>query len=429
MTRTSFVQFREDRRTILTNIAALFSGSALAQGMTAFALLLMARQLGPEQYGQYTSSTLLAMFCSIVFSLGLDLWLLREGGRLPSQIDDLMGSVLTIKALIGLVWLGLMFALASLIDLSSLPTTLVRLSALIVWLANLFRTTLTAFKAILRNKVNASLEVLSVAARFLFTLLLIAMGVKDVSRFMQMQAGVVAVSLLCSLAVAWFLLGIKSSSYTSRRALIASPPYALSDFLAWLFMRVDVLIVALMLGEYAAGIYSPAVAVLNAMFLVPATVHVVIVPVLSKQFTTNIRQAWITARRTIGVLVIVGIVLFVGLLIGARVLVLFLGAEFADSGEILKLLSIIVFLHSINYGIAAILVAGNQQAKRSVAQAIAVLVNIALNVLIIQRAGIRGVAIVYMITEIVLLAGYSWIALSFRRRGPNKSLLIGSEVG
>ena len=75
-------------------------------------------------------------------------------------------------------------------------------------------------------------------------------------------------------------------------AIRQAPPYAASDFLAWLYMRQDILIVALMLGDYSAGIYSPAVGIVNALFLVPATIHVVIVPVLSNLFTTNVQQAW-----------------------------------------------------------------------------------------------------------------------------------------
>ena len=69
------------RHTIISNIATLFTGSAIAQGLTAITFILTARILGPEQYGQYTASMTLAIFCSIVFSLGLNLWLLQEGGR------------------------------------------------------------------------------------------------------------------------------------------------------------------------------------------------------------------------------------------------------------------------------------------------------------------------------------------------------------
>jgi hypothetical protein len=86
-----------DRSKIIANIATLFSGSIVAQGMTALTLLLTARQLQVDSYGQYAACITLTSMLSILFSLGLDIWLLREGGKAPHQIGDLAGSVLGVK--------------------------------------------------------------------------------------------------------------------------------------------------------------------------------------------------------------------------------------------------------------------------------------------------------------------------------------------
>ena len=146
-------QLQFNRRIIIENIAALFSGSAIAQGLNAITLLLIARQLGPENYGQYTSSLVFATFCSIVFSLGLDLWLLHEGGKAPSKIANLVGSAFSVKLTIGLVWLVVMFIVSIFIKSSALPTDLVRISAITVFISSLYGTLLTAFKALLRAGV------------------------------------------------------------------------------------------------------------------------------------------------------------------------------------------------------------------------------------------------------------------------------------
>ena len=114
--------------------------------------------------------------------------------------------------------------------------------------------------------------------------------------------------------------------------------------------------------------------------------------------------------RAIGVLIVVGFGLSLALWVGSRYLTLTIGPEFADSQPILARLSIIIFLHSIIYGVAAILVATNQQVKRSIVQAIAVILNASLNFLIIPKIGVFGVAYVYIITEIVILIGYTWFA-------------------
>ena len=104
------------RGAMARSMATLFSGSIVAQGMTALALLLTARQLGVEGYGQYAACIAITSLASILFSLGLDLWLLREGGRSVHRLPAYAGSVLGIKALFGLAWMAAFFLLAPLLN-------------------------------------------------------------------------------------------------------------------------------------------------------------------------------------------------------------------------------------------------------------------------------------------------------------------------
>lgn len=414
MTTVPPMQLRLNRREIINNITVLFSGSAIAQGMTVLTLLVTARQLGATQYGQYVSCFIFTSLSSIVISLGLDIWLLREGGRKPSRINKLVGSVLIFKGTAGIAWMGLMFVLAPLLDSNTFPEELIRLSALSVFLDSLFRTSLTTFKASLRNKVTSILESTSGIFWFLVTLLLITTDEQNASVYIQAKVGVLAMSLVLSLALVWRSFGILPTVITIKQAISQALPYATSEFLAWISMRVDVLIVAIFLGETAAGVYSPAVGSVNALFLVPATVYMVFVPVLSNLFTTNIKQAWLSAKRSILLLSVIGIGLSLGLLLLAGPLTRLLGPSFIGSFQIIQILSPILFLHSITFAMAAILVATDQQSKRAVVQTIAVVLNIILNLFIVRWAGLRGVAIVYVFTEIVLLAGYSSIVIWYR---------------
>jgi O-antigen/teichoic acid export membrane protein len=418
MIDTPSTEFRITRRTIVTNIATLFSGSAIAQAITAVTFILTARQLGPEQYGQYTGSMVFATFCSIVFSLGLDIWLLREGGRIPTRIGNLVSSVLVIKVTIGLVWLGAMYILALWINSSSLPVELVRLAALIIWLDSMFMTALTGFKAILRNKINSLLQVASALIILSVVILLISRGETQASVFMQARAVILSFSLLVSLIFVWYFLKIKPSRSTAKTALTETPPYAVSEFLAWTYMRVDVLIIAFILNEYAVGLYAPAEGIINALYIVPLAVYFVMVPVLSNLFLTDRSQAWLTAKRFIGVLGGIGIALFVALYFGAKFIVYLLGPAYAGSEDILQILSVILLIHSIIFGAAAILVATNQQVKRSLVQAVAVGLNIGLTLLVIQHWGITGVAYAYVVTEIFLLLGYTFLVLRYRHQNP-----------
>jgi O-antigen/teichoic acid export membrane protein len=409
-------QLRLNRSTVVSNIAALFSGSALSQGMRSVALLITARQLGVALYGQYAACFALTSFSSILFSLGLDIWLLREGSRASGKLGTLLGSVLTIKGIIGGMWLALVFLLSPLVDSSSFPVGLLRLSALSVLLDNLVATLLTVFKASLRNQLTSILESGANALWLLATLFLVGLGSQQAAAYVRLRAGAFLVSLVVIVVMVCRSTRVRVSLQTTKRAISEAGPFATSELLAWASMRVDVLIIAFVLGERATGLYSPAVGLVNALFLAPAAVYMVIMPVLSNLFVDTTEQAWVTARNSLLLLMVVGLGMSTALALGANPIASILGASFRDVQGILRLLSPVLFIHSLTFGLAAILVATDQQANRTVVQAIAVATSASLNLLVLPWAGVRGAAVVYIVSDMVLLIGYAWLVRNYRRR-------------
>ncbi len=407
-------QLKTDRRTIIANLLTLFSSSALSQALTAVLLLLTARQLGPEAYGQYAGALAFVSSLSIVYSLGLNLWLLRRGSQTPHQLGQTLGSVFALKLVIGLAWLAIIWVAAPFLRSETLTPELVPLAAMLVLGTNLFTTLLTGFKAILRNSINAILDLASITVQLAFTIILIQAGNLAAAVYLRARLVVVIFSLIAAILVAHALLHLQPRRQSAWLALLQSLPFAASEFLGWMFMRVDLLIIALRLNQYAAGIYSTAEGILNALFLVPQTVGFVLIPVLSQHFAANLKQAWATARRTLLLQALVGISLFAGIWLCLPVVTWLLGSAFQETEAILQILSPIILLHSISFGLGAILVATDQQSQRSLVQLLAVIMNIVLNLAIIERSGIRGVAVVYILTEIALVIGYA--ALVMRRR-------------
>lgn len=416
MNSASPLQFQINRRTIVANIATLFSGSAIAQFVNAITFILIARQLGPDSYGQYTGSIVFATFCSIVFSLGLNLWLLQEGGRNPNRIGELTGSILTIRVAIGVLWLLVMFFIADIIDSSTFSAEYIRLASVVIWINSLFTSILTGFKSILKNVVSSVLDIAAGVGLFGITLTLVAIGVDEVSRFLQARAIIYLISLLAGIVLARRILQLKASKRTIKVALKESPPFASSEFLSWTYMRADVLVIAFALDELAVGLYAPAEGIINALYLVPLAINFVSIPVLSNLFSTDVKQAWQTAKRLLAVLSLAGIAMFVGLFIGSKYLVMLLGTEYTGSLEVLRIMSIILFFHSISFGAASILVATQQQTNRTIVQVIVVIINIGLNFLVVKQYGITGVAWVYVISEFVLFLGYSYLVLRYRSK-------------
>lgn len=412
MNQNSHSRFKLNRRTVIRNLATLFSGSVLAQGMRVLALLFTARQLGAIQYGQYAACFALTSFSSILFSLGLNIWLLREGSRDLESTGALFGSVFAIKGVIGSMWLIFMLLLAPIIDSSSFPVELVRLSAVSVLLENLVVTLSVFYKSTLQNHITFILESGSNGIWLVATFLLMKSGEQQASVYILIRIVALLISFILVLWIIGRTIPLKVTISTTKWALRSALPFALSELLAWAAMRVDVLVIAFLIGEYATGLYSPAVGLVNALFLIPSAVYLVITPVLSNLFVTNVKQAWITARNSILLLVVIGLTMSIALLFTAGLLSSVLGGTFQEVREILRLLSPVLFIHSLTFGLAAILVATNQQAKRAIVQSIAVATNACLNLILVSWMGVRGAAMVYILSEMVLLFGYAWLVLN-----------------
>lgn len=383
--------------------------------MTALAVLLTARQLGSTTYGQYASSMLFATFCSLLFNLGLDLWLLREGGLKPGQIGQSAGSVLAIKTTLGLFWLVAMYFLAPLVQSRTLVIELVRLGAINIWLYSLFMTALTSFKAVLQNRINASIEAVSSAARLIGTVFFVWAGVSQVTNYVYLQTLVYSIGLILTLTIVRTRLGLYPQQQTIRTALKQCPPYAASETLAWSFARMDALLVAFLLTAQDVSIYSLAEGILAMSFLVPNAVMFVTIPALSRLFDHEPEQAWQLSKRSLGLLFITGLLLFLGMYIAAPILVWLLGPSYQQIVAVLRGMSVIIWLHSITAGFSAILVAKDQQRSRAIVQAIAISFNLLVNVWVAPRAGLMGVTGVFIATEIILLVGYAWLAIRTRR--------------
>lgn len=404
------------RQLIVKNITTLLSNSAISQGITALALLLTARQLGASVFGQYAGAMALAGILSVGFSLGLDIWLLREGGRVPIQLAETVGSVTLIKFCGGIIWLGMITLLSYTLLKSLFPPQLMVLSAVAVWLDSILMTSLTAFKASLQNTYTLIIESISDFVWLLGTLTLIVININQAEPFVLMRIIILLISVLVSIIWVKGILGLRLSIDTIKRSLRSSPPYAISEFLALASMRIDVIIVTVALGTYYVGLYSPAVSIVNAFFLIPASIYMVMLPVISNQFTSDMNQAWRTASRFNLTLLLVGIASAIALFFGSWFLTPILGESYEQSSEILRILSFILVFKSLSYGMVAILLAIGHQGQRTIIQAVAVSINIALNLLVINTFGINGVAVVYLITESILLLGYFGLVQYYRRR-------------
>ena len=369
-------------------------------------LLIIARQLGVEGYGQYAATYALLAQMSVLLNFGLDTWLLRYGAMSEMAMARGMGNAMVLKLLLFLLWYPLVVVFAPLLNPHVYPGTLVRAGALGVVCQATGLLTQSAFKAELRNEVTLLLQVVGATLFCGASLLLVNYGA-TVVQFAWGRTAAFALMGLLGLYLAIRNFGLNPRLADLKSVGADSFSFLLSDALAIIYLSIDLTIVAIVLGESESGLYAPAVTLVNTLFIIPNTIYTVMVPVITRAYIRGERQIRILSTGLILGLTVLGLAMSIVVFGLASPIIAFLyGPAFSASANVLTILSAVLFFKSINYALAAILTAISLQRERVIAQAFAAFTNVALNLLVVQRYGILGVAIVYVLTETLLCLGY-----------------------
>jgi O-antigen/teichoic acid export membrane protein len=181
-------------------------------------------------------------------------------------------------------------------------------------------------------------------------------------------------------------------------------PFALSRFLAQLSSRTDVLLLGLLLGTTAAGLYHAPHRVVTALFWIPHFVALALLPILSRASVESPERLGRLYQRTLGSAVLFGMPAVAGLLwIAPGLTVLLFGQEFIPAVPVLRILAILVLLACLSKIMSACLLACNREERWVRHQWKAALVNFVGNLALIPWLGIVGAALATLIAEALLV--------------------------
>jgi O-antigen/teichoic acid export membrane protein len=398
----------------LRNALRYSTGSVFAQVLLMIYTFLVARVLGPTQFGVFSASYALAGLSIFVVNWGMDTWLLREPKSLAAP-QTWTGRVLQIKLLSGLAWGAVLVLAAPLIRSDTFTPLLMFVAALDVWCDSAINTHIAGLNIQNRVKAISRLMIFFRAFRLASALAFMASGTTSPLIF---AFGRLASTLL-GLMVAAYLL--KPVLFAPDRPpalpiLRASLPFGLSEFLALIYMQADVTLLTILTGSALVGLYSPSTGITNAFFLIPSSIFMISIPLLSRQFTADPAQLprQIT-RLTLGFLCLgLGLALVMAVA-GNWFVRVILGPEYLVTSVLVLFLSPLLILKSLEYGWAAVLVSVGWQKQRLLPQVISAVMNVLVNLWAIPRLGLPGVAAAYIASELVLALGYFLLVLGWTR--------------
>lgn len=412
MTSTVF-----SKKQIVSNLTALLSGVVLARGISAVTLILTARYLGPDTFGQYAACLGLTRISAVLFALGLDTWLLRSGGKDLKLIRDRSSASLIIEVILGAIWIvGLIF-FAPYLNQDAFPQTFVALFALAIYFEELGNTVASSFKAALKNTFTMVMLSGNQLLLLIATVILIGQGSNNANSLILARVITTAVATFLFFLVFIHIFGFHFNMANVRLALRETKSFGASVALGNIALQADVVIVANWAGKTAAGLYAPAITIASTLFLVPSATYGVMLPVLSATYERSVQAVKKVSKQLLLFSFLVGSLMAIVVFLLARpVIWQIYGPEYASSGNVLRMISVIMVFRFISFSGAAILAAVRWQRYRVAVQAVIISLAIGLNIYVVQIWGIMGVAGVYVFAEALLMLGYSTIVFVWFRK-------------
>jgi len=415
------------------NTLFMSAGSSIRLILQAVYFLLIARALGPAQYGAFVGTVALIGIGTSFAGFGFGGILVKHTSRDAGRFSGCWGNALFMTVAGGVCLLLLLSLAARYILGSQIPFQLV----LLVALADLFFSPTVA----LAGQAFMAFEKLHGTAGSLVVL----------SALRTLGAIVLAVFVHHPSAVSWAMFYLLSSAVAAIYAIasvslqLGSPKLALRDikpdlsegfFFAigassqTVYNDIDKTMLVRLSELSAAGIYGSAYRLVDVTF---QPVSAVLTSTFAKFFKAGeagIFGSLSVARRLIPYVAVYGAAAAFVMFIFSPVLPLFLGHSFVDSIDALRWLSALALIRPVHYVAANALTGAGFQGLRALCQIVVAGVNVALNFWLIPAFSWRGAAWASIASDGLLAVALWGLALSLLHHGKNRSNLTAkSTVG
>jgi O-antigen/teichoic acid export membrane protein len=402
MTFLRQLQKRENLLRILGNSAWLLGDKLLRVGLGLFVGVLVARYLGPENYGVLAFVFAYVVLLASIAAFGLDGVVVKELITNSSSTHHILGTAFIIKCLCTLtafvVGISLSLAIDHTIDNLSLML-------MIGSLAILFQ----AFDVIdfrFQSELNARAIVIARSGAFIATsivkLFLLVLGAPLLFFVATpaLEAAIVAVSLV--LLYSKFQGRIGRWEFQRNRAAIllrTAAPLAASTIFVAATMQVDRLMLGNLIGSHAVGIYSAATLLSTVWYMVPVVIGASVAPTLTRLYETDKAHFVGKVQDVMSVLQFGSIcIAFATILVADAVVYLVFGKVYSAAAPVLAIhIWTGLFVAHVSIRSRALLIEGKTQVVAWVA-GFTFLSNITLNWLLIGRYEEVGAAYASLIS-------------------------------
>ena len=356
--------------------------------------LYVARYLAPERYGLLNFALSFVALFGEFGKLGLEWIVTRNAVKYPEQRDELLGTAFGLRIIGGLLMIGLVSIAVQFTGSDRLTKIIVVIIA-VSQLLEAFQVIEEFFKAQVQGRLASIVNITSMVIEAATKLVLIWCHASLIwFVWMILVANIIKGILLCSVYMSqnYSLMAWRMRFSQARVLLKDSWPLMLSGMMIMVNMRMDQVMINLILGNEALGVYVPSVRLSEIWYFIPVVITQSIFPAILNA-KDNDTLYYARLQGLFSLMIWMAILLAIPISLLSNPIVTFLyGLPYRESGEVLAIYvwaGIPVFFSA---AWSKWILAENKQRIVFLTNGVSLVINLVLNLILIKKMGIKGAA-------------------------------------
>lgn len=389
------------KRVVRNSLYGVIS-QAVGGGLFFFVAVLVARHLGPADFGTWSFIFALVLVFHMLADFGLTNILVQEIARRREEVATILGAAIPLVTLIALIGSAIIACFVPLMPWEAPAKTATYIMG---------GTVLLTFHAAVYGSVSRAFEDMGLNAAGMVAQRLVLLLFVLIA--LRLDAGLPGIALcyLGERAFLWaffrIMVRVRYTRYHWRfdtaywyYLLKEGLPVGISMVLRRISWNIHTFMLMALSTAAAVGLFGAAYRVLNMINVIPFTLAVPMFPVLSRlavESTKATFTAYIQAQRAFMLIgVPVGIWLAV---VGTPVMALLFGPAYAEAGTTLRMLGIVAVFLFLNGMFVYLFTALGRQRHYMVGVGICVALNLVMDLLLIPVLGAPGAVLAALIGE------------------------------
>lgn len=415
------------KKNYVANTLWLMLEKAIRLFSALFVGILVARYLGPAQYGTYNFAIGFVSLFGAIATLGLDTVIVRDIVNKAFPKHKLLGTCFLLKVIATVTTWLLILLLSWWLNYSSDEILLI----LLIAFASILQTVNVIdfdFQASVKSKYVAKLLMLQLVLSAFLKIYLVysAAALQTFALVFTFE------SLIYLIGLIWLYKHVNKENILLWRwdtdiaiaMLKESFPYIIAGLAISAYLKIDIIMIKSMLSDYDAGIYSAATRLSEAWYFVPMVLVSSFFPAILAAKTISSRLYYDRISALSGALIILAVSLSAFCsLFAVEIITLLYGVEFTGAGSVLIVhiwCAIFVFLGVISH---RWYVAEHKKYFALWRSIVGLAINVWLNYLLLPIYGVLGAAYATLVSQ--FLVGY-FFDLLHRETRP---LFIAKTIG